>query len=377
MKVDNPFLVKGYVNPTYFCDREIETEKLVQAAINGRDTTLFSLRRIGKSGLLHNIGYHLKTKHNYAFIYCDIYNTENLEQLVAELTTSVLVQLMPEKRWLQKIKTYFKHISPIISFDEYNGMPQIQMNFVKPGDAFKSLEELFNIVNTFEKPVYWAWDEFQQLNRYDQNEKVIKELRGLVQKSNNIRFAFSGSHTQMLISMFNAANMPFYKSTQMIELKEIEEDKYTKFIQTRFKKGQRGINKDALKMILDYTLRHTWFTQMLCNRLYQLNRTVGIDEVKWGMKDILDEQELMFLRFRQLLSKKQWDLLKAIAKEERVVQATSGEFISKHALGGSATVLRSLNKLQQDEFVVVQYENDTPYFRLNDVFLMRWMQYKY
>ena len=377
MKVENPFLVKGYVNPTYFCDREDETEKLVQAAINGRDVTLYSLRRIGKSGLLHNIGYHLKTKHNYAFIYCDIYNTESIEQLVAELTSSVLVQLMPEKRWLQKIRTFFKHISPIISFDEYTGAPNIQMVFSKPGDAFKSLEELFNIVNTFEKPIYWAWDEFQQINKYDQHEQIIKELRGLVQKSNNIRFAFSGSHTQMLISMFNAANMPFYKSTQMMELKEITADKYRQFIEKRFKKGKRSINKVAINMILDYTLRHTWFTQMLCNRLYQLDRAIGEEEVKWAMKDILDEQELMFLRFRQLLSKKQWDLLKAIAKEERVEQATSGAFISEYALGGSATVLRSLTKLQQDEFVVIQYENDKPYYRLNDVYLMRWMQYKY
>ena len=162
-----------------------------------------------------------------------------------------------------------------------------------------------------------------------------------------------------------------------MELKEITADKYRQFIEKRFKKGKRSINKVAINMILDYTLRHTWFTQMLCNRLYQLDRAIGEEEVKWAMKDILDEQELMFLRFRQLLSKKQWDLLKAIAKEERVEQATSGAFISEYALGGSATVLRSLTKLQQDEFVVIQYENDKQYYRLNDVFLMRWMQYKY
>ena len=34
MKPNNPFLVYGYHSPTYFCDRETETQKIISALNN-------------------------------------------------------------------------------------------------------------------------------------------------------------------------------------------------------------------------------------------------------------------------------------------------------------------------------------------------------
>ena len=61
----NPFLVKGYKSPKYFCDRKIETQTLIDAALNQRDLTLYSLRRMGKTGLIRNSAYYLKKKHKF------------------------------------------------------------------------------------------------------------------------------------------------------------------------------------------------------------------------------------------------------------------------------------------------------------------------
>ena len=54
MKLDNPFLIRGYAGPDYFCDRASETQQLVSAISNGRDVTLVAPRRYGKTGLIHN-----------------------------------------------------------------------------------------------------------------------------------------------------------------------------------------------------------------------------------------------------------------------------------------------------------------------------------
>ena len=54
MKLDNPFLIRGYAGPSYFCDRTEETQKLVSAISNGRDVTLVAPRSYGKTGLIHN-----------------------------------------------------------------------------------------------------------------------------------------------------------------------------------------------------------------------------------------------------------------------------------------------------------------------------------
>lgn len=56
-KPQNPFLLTGYISPDYFCDREAETEKLISALRNGRNVTLVSPRRMGKTGLINRLLY--------------------------------------------------------------------------------------------------------------------------------------------------------------------------------------------------------------------------------------------------------------------------------------------------------------------------------
>lgn len=47
--IKNPFLVTGYLGPEYFCDREDELERLINAVEDRRHTTLVAWRRMGKT----------------------------------------------------------------------------------------------------------------------------------------------------------------------------------------------------------------------------------------------------------------------------------------------------------------------------------------
>ena len=38
-ELSNPFLVYGYDSPRYFCDREAETQELLEAIQNGRNVS--------------------------------------------------------------------------------------------------------------------------------------------------------------------------------------------------------------------------------------------------------------------------------------------------------------------------------------------------
>ena len=51
----NPFLTIGFTSKEYFCDREYELEILKRYAKNGVNTTLFSIRRLGKSALIQRL----------------------------------------------------------------------------------------------------------------------------------------------------------------------------------------------------------------------------------------------------------------------------------------------------------------------------------
>ncbi len=89
----NPFLITGYQGPDYFCDREKETASLMSALKNGRNITLISPRRMGKTGLIKNVFYYIqKENKSAACFYLDIFSTQNLQEFVSLLGRSVLGQ---------------------------------------------------------------------------------------------------------------------------------------------------------------------------------------------------------------------------------------------------------------------------------------------
>lgn len=73
-KLANPFIYQGYESPEYFCDREAETKTLISHLKNGRNVTLISPRRIGKTGLIKNTFYHLEKMRRIPHAYTSTYS---------------------------------------------------------------------------------------------------------------------------------------------------------------------------------------------------------------------------------------------------------------------------------------------------------------
>ena len=92
--VKNPFLLYGYVSPVYFCDRESETADIIAALQNGRHVTLMSPRRMGKTGLIHNVFYHIQQQEKAAAcFYLDIFSTRSLQDFVAMMGRCIVGKL--------------------------------------------------------------------------------------------------------------------------------------------------------------------------------------------------------------------------------------------------------------------------------------------
>jgi hypothetical protein len=78
---DNPFLVSGYYSSKYFCDREKETERILEAMQNNRNLALLSLRRMGKTALIEHAFHSNKIKAEFDCFYIDIYASANVENI--------------------------------------------------------------------------------------------------------------------------------------------------------------------------------------------------------------------------------------------------------------------------------------------------------
>ena len=86
-KLANPFICQGYESPEYFCDREVETATLLSHLKNGRNVTLISPRRIGKTGLIKNTFFYLQEEENYTVCLTELMFTDNdeLSGLIARM----------------------------------------------------------------------------------------------------------------------------------------------------------------------------------------------------------------------------------------------------------------------------------------------------
>ena len=234
MKPENPFLVSGYYSAEYFCNREKETERVIHALANGRNITIFSIRRLGKTGLIEHVFEKLKLDRKKHLFYIDILPTTNLNSFINLFASSVLGKLetKPEK-FIKKIGEIFSGIRPVISFDPVTGTPSLQINVQSVEDADRSLQAVFKYLKESGKRIVIALDEFQQVTNYPE-KNVEAVLRTNIQRAVGINFIFSGSQKHILMSIFSQYGKPFYQSTEMMQLERINENEYSEFIISKF-----------------------------------------------------------------------------------------------------------------------------------------------
>ena len=371
----NPFPVSGYHGSALFCDRETETKLLISNAMNGVNTTLLSERRMGKTGLIHHVFAGLRKKKAQG-IYTDIYATQSLRDFTNQLATAIL-KVYPEKHSLgKKFLALLKSFRPVLSFDPLSGAPEVSFDFEQQKQYEQSLGGLFNFLEKQKNHIIIAIDEFQQITFYP--EKNIEALlRSHIQQLRHVHFIFSGSSQHLLSDMFGNTKRPFFSSTQSLYLGPVQAGKYAPFISLKFSERNRQISQDAVDFILEWTRRHTYYTQALCNRIYATGlKKVTLAHVQQAASELLQDQEAVFFQYRTLLTSNQWQLLKAIAGEDKVYQPSSKHFIQKYLLGTPANVQRSLEALLTKEMVYKQKDENGFYYRVYDCFLARWLEKK-
>jgi AAA+ ATPase superfamily predicted ATPase len=374
--IANPFLVSGYHSSDLFCDRETETAQLIENATNGINTTLLSLRRMGKTGLLLHTLQQLQQKKKGTGIYVDIFDTENLRDFTNNLATAMLHAFPQKHPFWKKAMNFIKQLRPVISYDEFTGLPQVTLDYTQLKQYEYTLQGIFSFLDSQNKLIVIGIDEFQQITQYpEKNIEAI--LRSQIQKLKNVRFIFSGSSPHLLAEMFHHAKRPFFASTETIELNEINPDEYRAFIIRHFSAHKRKISGQALDFILYFSKSHTFYTQTLCNKLFATGeKSIQMDIVQSMAYQLLKQNETVYFQYRTLLTANQWSMLKAIAKEDRMYAPNSKEMARKYQLGPSSVIQRGIDALLTKEMIYTKETEEGKYYCVYDCFLARWLEQK-
>lgn len=371
----NPFVIKPYESKDLFCDREKELRLMVQGCINQTDMTLMSERRMGKTGLIHRLFDELRETMAYRHtIYVDIYASRSIDDFIKLLAEAAMRTFQPKSSIGEKLISFIKSLRPQLSFDTITGEPQLQIAYQTAHEKEYTLRGLFDFLNAQGEPVIVAIDEFQQIRDYpEKNMEAL--LRSYIQQTRNLTFIFCGSKKHLMADIFANEKKPFYSSTTFISLEKISETAYTQFIRHLFNVNGRKIGDDAIQFILEWTRRHTYYTQQLCHTIFANgDEDVTLDVVKVSCEQLMRQGEAVYLQYRQMLTDKQWNYLIAVAKEGSVRQITASAFLKRNKIGSPSVSRRLAEALVEKGLLNDDVGLNGTTYTVSDVFFSHWME---
>ena len=368
--INNPFITYGYKGNRYFCDRENETKKLIEALQNDRNVTLISPRRVGKTGLIKHVFSQIERqdKHVKCF-YIDIFATKNLEQMVQLMARNILGHLdSTPQAALKRLQEFFGSLRPTMSFDQLTGLPSVSLD-IKPTEEAQTLKRIFDYMQQSKYRCYVAIDEFQQILSYN-NQGIEATLRSYIQFLPNVYFIFAGSMQHLMEEMFTSANRPFFQSSQIMLLDNVPAEKYLSFANGFFKSQKRSISKEVFSQLYHKVDGITWYVQTILNRAYQYAEASLTDDFfSQIVNEFVCEQKPVYENYYASLTEMQANLIEAVAKESCVAAPLAHQFIAKYGLKATSSVRTALKTLVDRQFIYRKPEGYVVYDRFFGMWL--------
>ena len=372
VKETNPFVVKGKIEPRYFCDREAETERLTKSISNGNNIVLISPRRMGKTGLIEHC-FDQPALSDYYTFFIDILHTTSLREFTYILGKEVFDRLLPKgKKMVKMLIQTMKSISGSFVIDPTTGEPSFNLQLGDITTPEDTLDEVFKCLEVADRPCLVAIDEFQQITNYPETN-IEAILRTHIQRLSNTSFIFAGSERHIMQEMFLTAARPFYYSAELMELESIEKSVYVRFIVRNFEENKRKINQETAEKVYDLFAGHTFYIQKTFNEAFantEKGKYCTMETIKEAIETLL---EFYAPFFKQVLSEtleKQKKLLYAIALDGEAEGITSATFIKRHSLDSASSVQAAAKRLLEKDLIT---KEDKAY-RLTDRFFTLWIK---
>jgi len=371
--VDNPFVIGKYISDDYFCDREKETEFLYKQIVNGRNVAMLSPRRMGKTGLIYHLFGQKEVAQRYHVFFTDIYATQTIEEFVYSLSSAIYVG--QRKSLKKRFWDLVKSLRLAFRTDAVTGEPELSLSLGDIKEPEKTLDEIFEYLESADKPCIVAIDEFQQIGSY-KGVRAEALLRTKIQQCRQTHFIFAGSKKHLMANMFNSPAKPFYQSVISIGINPLPKDAYVKFAISKFKEYGKEVEPELVGMVYDHFDGVTWFVQVIMNELFAMTgqgETCKTAKFDAAFQNAVDVQAVNYEQILSNLSLKQKALVQAIAKEGTVTGITRSGFIKKYNLDSSSTVQSALRPLVNNDIVL----QDGNAYRLYDYFFASWLKRRF
>ena len=187
-------------------------------------------------------------------------------------------------------------------------------------------------------------------------------------KSNNVRYFFSGSSLGLMEDIFLSEKSPLYLMAGKINMAPLSEDEVKKFIINRFKSVGFRISREYEGLFFQYTRGIPFYIQklgLLCyqNALINNEKVINNKIILDSYNDMIDEFDGEFeSRLTNRFSDKQIQVIRAIAQLDKPSLSEIAGFLNIQSSDISSTIKRLVQSM------ILNKTEDNKYFITDELF---------
>ncbi|MFG1487470.1 hypothetical protein ABMA77_15450 [Halobacteriovorax sp. RZ-1] len=364
----NPFSFGSVVKEDDYCPRHHEEDKIEELIVSGEKVAIVGERRMGKTSLALHI---IEDKLRNPYVHVDFMGVRDER----EAATRILNSISRAQGKYFKFETLAKslgHLRPAVGIDD-DGLPTLTFS-VKAGEVDESIDAAFKLLKDMcEKGVIVFFDEFQDLLKIEDSNRLFGILRGKIQNFIRTPFIFAGSHRNQMDKIFKDPNNPFYNGATVIEIGTINKTDFHTFTINRMKEKNIRVDIEVFGHIYDMVYGISGDIQRFFRTAYLLmprNSELNSEACKVILEELFSYEQTTFeeIMIGNLLTTHQRDLLRELATDNTNPYAK--DFMSRLNTTSASGVTRGLNSLE-NKSLIYRYGKE---YRFYNPFFKEWIK---
>jgi len=281
-------------------------------------------------------------------------------------------RLKADLSFLKKVVSYVPRLRPVLAIDPSDGTAKISLDARAAAEP-ESLDAVMSALEkvTMDGETCVVFDEFQDVRRLADADRVLAEMRGRIQLQEDVPYFFLGSVRHEMWDIFNNSKSAFFKSAASFDVGPIDTNDFSAFLVERFRKGYRRLSAELAVKAQALACGVSGDVQEFCAALWDVTG----DGATVTEADFRPALEVIFMRERKGFEKAVAHLTPTQAAVLRGLAERPGDriygtaFLNAVGLANAGAVRKAVQRLEANDLV---YEHEGSY-RFNDSFFRAWV----
>ncbi len=364
----NPFSFGAIVKDDDYCPRIEDEAKIEELIVSGQKVAIMGERRMGKTSLALHI---LEEKMDRSYVHVDFMGVRDEREAASRILNGVA----NAKRQFFKFEAILRslgHLKPIATIDE-DGRPTFTFS-VQQSEVDESINAAFELLKQLSaKKIVVFFDEFQDLLKIDDSDRLFGVLRAKIQTFSRVPFIFAGSYRSQMGRIFKDPSNPFYNAATVIEIGTIQKEEFHLFTLQKMNDKKIKVSKKIFDRIYNMVYGISGDVQRFFRMAYLLAPRGSVltqETCETILREMFSYEKTTFeeILTGSILSNLQRDVLLQLAHDNTNPYAK--DFMIKIGTTSSSGLTRALNALEKKNFIY-RYRDE---YRFYNPFLKEWIK---